>query len=71
MAMQDEIDRLAAEVNRTVTVSQSAITLLGQLADMIRNAADDPEQVRALADTVQANADSLAAAIEANTPPPA
>ncbi len=73
MSMDDEIQNLQAQVQADTDATGSAITLLNQLGDMMRAAADDPAAVRALADSVQGNAQSLADAVAANTPaaPPA
>lgn len=64
------IDDLKAEVARNTTVEQSAVALMAgisaQLAAAI--ASGDMTQVQAVADTLKANDDALAAAVAANTP---
>jgi hypothetical protein len=67
------LDVLANQVKANTDAEASAITLLNQLSDLIRSAAADPAKVQALADSLKSSADSLAAAIVANTPaaPPA
>jgi hypothetical protein len=66
-------DALANQVKANTDAEASAITLLNHLSDLIRAAAADPAKVSALADSLKSSADSLAAAIVANTPaaPPA
>ncbi|HMG21735.1 MAG TPA: hypothetical protein VK607_10475 [Kofleriaceae bacterium] len=68
MALQQEIENLRAQVERNTTVAGSASQLISTLAQMIRDAADDPDEVRALADQVSQTADALSAAVSANTP---
>lgn len=68
MPMQEEINRLRAEVARNSTVVGSAIALITGLADQIRDAADDPDEVRTLADTLANTSNSMANAVAANTP---
>lgn len=72
-AMSAELDRLTTEVAETKTVTQSAIVLLGQLSDLIRQNANDPTALNALADQLDSNQADLANAVAANTPaaPPA
>lgn len=67
--MTIEMDRLKQSVADSVTVEESAITLLGQLSDAIRAAAEDPAAIAALADQVDAEKANLANAITLNTPP--
>lgn len=66
--MEQELENLRVQIERNTSVAGSAGTLISTLAQMIRDAADDPQQVRALADQVQSTADALSAAVEANTP---
>jgi hypothetical protein len=61
------IDRLAASVTAISGAADSAVALLNGLGQMIRDAADDPAQVNALADLVDAKASELGAAVAANT----
>lgn len=63
-----DLSALKDAVTNQSTVIQSAVTLLGQLADELRNAADDPAAVQALADELSQNTDALAQAVAANTP---
>jgi len=71
--MSAELDRLTTEVSEATTVQQSAITLLNSLAQQIRDNANDPAKLNALADELDGSSNALAAAVEANTPaaPPA
>lgn len=62
------LDELKAKVDAQTTVIKSAETLLGQLAQMLRDAANDPAKVQAIADELDANTSELAASIQANTP---
>lgn len=65
------IDDLKVEVARNTTVEQSAVALIqglsAQLAAAI--ASGDMGQVQAVADSLKANDDALAAAVTANTAP--
>src|SRR5690348_13468413 len=62
---------IKAKVEAETTVEQSAITLMGglsqQLKDAIANGAD-PAVLQSIADELDANNASLAAAVSANTP---
>lgn len=69
MAQQD-IDRLKTAVERNSTVSGSAVALIQGLAQQIRDAGDDPAELKALAESIEAQAQGLADAITANTPTP-
>jgi hypothetical protein len=66
--MEEQLENLRLQIERNTSVAGSAGTLISTLSQMIRDAADDPQQVRALADQVQATSDALTAAVEANTP---
>lgn len=66
--MPTDLSRLEAAVARDRTVNESAITLLADLAQRLRDAANDPAAINALADALEANQDALAAAVTANTP---
>jgi len=68
--MSAELDRLTTEVGETRTVVDSAVLLLGQLADLIRANATDPAALNALADDLDRQQGDLAAAVAANTPTP-
>jgi ABC-type transporter Mla subunit MlaD len=63
-----DLSRLTTEVSENTSVTQSAITLLGNLADLIRQNATDEAALNDLADSLDANSNALAAAVEANTP---
>lgn len=71
--MAIDLTRLQTAVERDATVNQSAITLLNNLAQMLRDSADDPAAITALADQLDAQQQALADAVVANTPaaPPA
>lgn len=66
--MSTALNRLMASVSTLTNVSASAITLITGLAQAVRDAADDPEQLNALADQLDADAANLANAITTNTP---
>lgn len=66
--MSAEMDTLSAQVTQTLTVEQSAVTLIQGLAAQIVDAAGDRTKSLALAGTLKTSADALAAAITANTP---
>ena len=68
--IMDELARLTTEVAETKTVVDSAITLLGGLAQQIRDLKGQPAALAALADKLDAQQAALAAAIVANTPGP-
>lgn len=63
-----DLKRMTAAVEAGKTVDESATTLLGQLAQLVRDTAGDPAAVNALADQLEAQQASLAAAVVANTP---
>ena len=65
-------DEITAEVERTKSVTQSAIALLNGIAARIdaaiaANDAGDNTALGSLSADIRANADSLAAAVQANT----
>ena len=66
--MSNELTALTAQVAENTTVEQSAITLLAGLSAQIAALKDDPAAIQALADSLKASGDALAAAIVANTP---
>lgn len=66
--MAADLARLTAAVERDETVNQSAITLLNSLSQLIRDNADDPAALNALADKLDAQQQQLADAVVANTP---
>jgi hypothetical protein len=67
---QADINNLSEKVERMRTVAESSKTLIQGLAQQIRDAADDPAELKALADQLDASATSLAEAVAANTPTP-
>lgn len=68
--MSAELDRLTTEVTEMSGVVDSAVALIGGLADQIRQLQTDPAALAALADSLDAKANELAAAVAANTTPP-
>lgn len=66
--MPMDLTRLQDAVTRDNTVNQSAITLLANLAQLVRDTAGDPAAVNALADQLDAQQQALADAVVANTP---
>lgn len=70
IAMSAELDTLTAEVTENTTVVDSAIVLIGGLADQIRALSTDPAALLALANTLDSKTNELAAAVAANTPTP-
>ncbi len=73
-AMSVQLDHLKTQVERATSVSQSAVTLIGGLAEQIRQLKDDPAMLEQLATDLDAQTSALAAAVQANTtptPPPA
>lgn len=67
MSMQDEIGKLRSKIEESKTVMTGATAMITALAKQIRDAADDPDELRALADSLEAGKTELAAAVEANT----
>ena len=65
--MSQQLDELKAEVERSRTVTEGAVTLIKSLADRIDSSADDPDALHALADELRTSDDTLAAAVAANT----
>lgn len=63
-----ELDDLTAEVEEVKTVQQSAITLLLQLSQLIRDAGTDPVKLAQLATDLDNSSKALAEAVVANTP---
>jgi len=66
--MSPELERLTASVQHLVTVDESLVALVGSLAQTIRDNANDPVALNALADSLDAEATNVAAAVTANTP---
>lgn len=71
--MSQQMDSLAAQVEQTLTVEQSAIVLIQGIAEQLADAAGDKQRSLELAAKLKTSADALAAAVTANTPasPPA
>lgn len=65
--MAADLSGLTAAVNANTTVEGSAITLIQQIADQLRNSSGDQAAVDALATQLQSSAAALAAAVTANT----
>ncbi|MBV8848100.1 MAG: hypothetical protein JOZ16_00790 [Methylobacteriaceae bacterium] len=65
--MSQATDNLAAAVQRETSVVSSVTALISGLASQIKQTSADP-QVQALADQINANSDTLANAVTANTP---
>lgn len=63
-----DLTRITEEVAENTSVIQSAIALLNDLAQQIRDNATDPAALEALADNLDANSNALGAAVAANTP---
>jgi chromosome segregation ATPase len=66
--MSAELDALTVQVQATTDVENSAILLIQGIATQLVAIKDDPAKIAALSGTLKASADSLAAAIIANTP---
>ena len=66
--MSQEMDSLAAQVEQTLTVEQSAIVLIQGIAAQLQDAAGDKTKSLELAAKLKTSADALAAAVTANTP---
>jgi hypothetical protein len=64
-----DLTELQAAVTAEGTVVASAVTLLNQLAQMVRDAGTDPVALAELADQIETQSADLAAAVEASTPP--
>lgn len=62
-----DLSALHSEVEEQGTVIDSAVTLLGNLSQQLREHADDPDEIRALADQMDQNTNRLANAVVANT----
>lgn len=67
ITMASKFDGLNDKITELETVQESAVALLGTLAQEIRDAAGDPAAIQALADRIDADKTKLAAAVEANT----
>lgn len=68
--VQESIDNLRAQVGNISGKVDSAVALIVELAALIRAAADDPEEIQALADQLEAQATALGNAVVSNDPTP-
>jgi hypothetical protein len=64
-----EIDKLETEVSENTSATDSAITLLSNLASAVREVAGDKAKTLALATQLDSNSNRLADAVAANTIP--
>lgn len=64
---QEDIDRLKRIVAENTSVTNSVVTLIQGLAQQIREASDDPEEIRNLADQLNADVRKLTEAVTANS----
>lgn len=64
----EALARITAEVSEIKTAAESAVALIGSLAQQIRDNATDPVALNALADELDTTSTALAAAVTANTP---
>ena len=69
--MQAALDTLTTKVNNISGVVDSTVVLLNEVAQLMRDAANDPAEVLALADTIDTKATALATAAENVPVPPA
>jgi hypothetical protein len=66
--MATDLTALTAAVAADTDVDNSAIILLNQLSQMLKDAATDPQAIADIAAALDANSAALAAAVVANTP---
>lgn len=66
--LMKELDDLSAQVQANDDVEASAVLLINGIAARIAAAGVDPAKLSALTTSLKASADSLAAAVAANTP---
>lgn len=66
--MKAEMDRLATEVGEMKTVVESAVTMIGGIADHIRDLPATKAALTGFADELDASATALAAAVASGTP---
>lgn len=66
--MRSELDNLQREVTETTDVMAAAEKIIAGFGQMLRDTKGDPAAVRALADQLDKQQQSLAQAIVANTP---
>ncbi len=63
-----DFSRLQAEISENASAIDSAVALISQVADALRDAAGNQAKVNELADQLDARTNALAAAIVAGTP---
>lgn len=68
MRNQELINEIKAKLERQTSTIASNNVLLSELAAAIRENADDPAELKAIADQLEANTASIDEAIRANTP---
>lgn len=66
--LMSALDDLTTQVAANTSVEQSAITLIQGIAAQLAAAGQDPIKLAALTGSLKTSADSLAAAVAANTP---
>jgi hypothetical protein len=66
--MSTQLDTLTAQVTTNTDAVESAITLINNISQALKDAGTDPVKLQALADTLKQEDDKLAAAVVANTP---
>ncbi len=66
--MSAAVESVKNEVAELKTVGASTVALLGRLSQMIKENAEDPAALRAIADDLHAQRSVLADAVVANTP---
>lgn len=64
-SVQFEIDAMRQEVQATSGVVDSTKALLASVADMLTAAADDPAEIKAIADSLRAKREELGSAVAA------
>lgn len=65
--MSPQLQAMTTEVTRATTVAASAVALIHGIAAQLVAAKDDPAAIQALADSLKASDDTIAAAVAANT----
>lgn len=66
--MSADLSPLTAQVQASEDVEASAVVLINGIAQRIADAGTDPVALQALQDSLKTSADTLSAAIVANTP---
>ena len=70
MSAQEEIDRLKRLVQENTSVSTSIVTLVQGLAQQVRDNADNPEELKAIANQLDADVRKIADAVATNNGQP-